>query len=455
MKNYSFHFADSYLGFWNIPNIGRRIPGSLYVEQHSVRLELFWNNAVTVGLSYISSATGYAHTETDNKKVCFYFVLKGLKITSNSWFGRHQSKYKLDVNHFFMSDTPRFSTNGILNCCIRTSLMDKWVWDYTQGSYSNLWPFKENDTIELKYQSKPSMTLFESASYKLYLKFGYESQTPNASGFKMSTKSFLNLTLKKKQKFYDALDLTESVIWLFSLLWNNQFNPEFIEFRTGKTKFIYKQSDRYSYKYHDIVNNALATLLSGFEEEELFTIVTKWFDYIEDERPTISTFFETQFNEHTTPSTLIKNYMSVIDGLTRNQISPTSGQTSDSKRLKKFEPSFRKIKAVLTPKEFNEIKMAIIRESPTDLKPRFSHLIETLSGFVNIELDADFCIRAVETRNLITHPKSLNKDVFRKEQYRDVAYCLEDIIRARILYDLGLSKHLAKKIVNVISFHDK
>ena len=99
--------------------------------------------------------------------------------------------------------------------------------------------------------------------------------------------------------------------------------------------------------------------------------------------------------------------------------------------------------------------MAIIRESPTDLKPRFSHLIETLSGYVNIELDADFCIRAVETRNLITHPKSLNKDVFRKEQYRDVAYCLEDIIRARILYDLGLSKHLAKKIVNVISFHDK
>ena len=127
MNNYSFQFADSYLGFWNIPNIGRRIPGSLYVEQHSVRLELFWNNAVTVGLSSISYATGYAHTETDNKKVCFYFVLKGLKITSNSWFGRHQSKYKLDVNHFFMSDTPRFSTNGILNCCIRTSLMDKWV----------------------------------------------------------------------------------------------------------------------------------------------------------------------------------------------------------------------------------------------------------------------------------------------------------------------------------------
>ena len=333
--------------------------------------------------------------------------------------------------------------------------MDKWVWDYTQGSYHSMWPFKENDAIELKYQSKPSMTLFESESYELYLKFGYESQTPNASGFKMSTNCFLNLTSKKKQKFYDALDLTESVIWLFSLLWNNQFNPEFIEFRTEKTKFIYKQSDRYSYKYHDIVNNAISTLISDFNKEELLAVMTKWFSYYEEEKPTISTFFETQFNEHTTPSTLIKNYMSVIDGLTRNQISPTSGQTSDSKRLKKFEPSFRKIKAVLTPKEFNEIKMAIIRESPTDLKPRFSHLIETLSGFIDIDLDTDFCMKAVETRNLITHPKSMGKEIFGKEQYRDVAYCLEDIIRACILYDLGLSKDLAKKIVKGISCHDR
>lgn len=58
MNNYSFQFADNYLGFWNIPNIGRRIPGVLYIEQHSVRLELFWNNAVSVDVRAISSATG-------------------------------------------------------------------------------------------------------------------------------------------------------------------------------------------------------------------------------------------------------------------------------------------------------------------------------------------------------------------------------------------------------------
>ena len=455
MNNYSFQFADNYLGFWNIPNIGRRIPGVLYIEQHSVRLELFWNNAVSVDMRAISSATGYAHTEIGNKKQCYYFVLKGLKLMLYSWFGKHQSKYILDVNHFFMSDKQRFSTSGILNCCIRTHLMDNWVWNYTQNSYSSLWPFKENDGVEIKYQAKPSLTLYESPLYVLYIKFSHEAHTPNASGVNMSTNSFLNLTLKKKLKFYDALDLTESIIWLFSLLWNNQFNPQFIEFRTAKSKFIYKQSDRYSYKYHDVANNALTTSISDFEEKELSTIIANWFNLIDEEKSTLTTFFETQFNEHTTPSTMIKNYISTIDGLTRYLKIPISGQIAGPKRIKKFEFLFEKIKKVLSPNEFNVLKMAVLRESSSDLKPRFSYLIEILTGYINVEIDADFYLKAIETRNVITHPKSMGKDTFLIEQYRNVAYCLEDIIRAYILYDLGMPKDLAKKIVKGISFHDK
>ena len=170
MNNYGFHFAESYQGYWNIAQIGRKIPGTLHIEKHSIRLELFWNNVTHVDLRVIPSATGYAYTDIENKKTCYYFVLKGLQLMSVSWFGKHQSQYKLDVNNFCMSDKPRFSTNGIVNCCIRTQLMDKWVWDYTQESYSDLWPFKENESIEVKYQAKPSLTLFESVLFELYLK---------------------------------------------------------------------------------------------------------------------------------------------------------------------------------------------------------------------------------------------------------------------------------------------
>lgn len=447
MNNYGFHFAESYQGYWNIAQIGRKIPGTLYIEKHSIRLELFWNNITRKNIRVISSVTGYAFAEQENKKSCYYFVLKELQLMSVSWFGNHQSQYKLDVDYLCMSDKPRFSRNGIVNCCIRTRLMDKWVWDYTQNSYSDLWPFKENDIIEVKYQSQPSLTLFDSALFELYLKFSNEAHTPNADGFSMSTHTFLNLRLKKKQKFYDVLDLTESVIWLFSLLWNNTFSPDFIEFRTSKAKFIYKRSDRYSYKYRDVNNNALTSMISDYDEEELSVIIEKWFHLLDKEIVSIETFLKTQYNEHMSPSAILKNYMSVIDGLSRELEVPATGQSSNSNKYKRFEGILKKIKPHLSAKEYNEIKMAVLRESPSELKPRFVQFLNNLSEYTNIKLTNDFCYRAVETRNLLTHTKSSGKDVFHKDQYRDVVFCLEDLIRAYILKKIGVPKEIAKKIL--------
>lgn len=447
MNNYGFHFAEFYQGYWNIAQIGRKIPGTLYIEKHSIRLELFWNNITRKNIRVISSVTGYAFAEQENKKSCYYFVLKELQLMSVSWFGNHQSQYKLDVDYLCMSDKPRFSRNGIVNCCIRTRLMDKWVWDYTQNSYSDLWPFKENDIIEVKYQSQPSLTLFDSALFELYLKFSNEAHTPNADGFSMSTHTFLNLRLKKKQKFYDALDLTESVIWLFSLLWNNTFSPDFIEFRTSKAKFIYKRSDRYSYKYRDVNNNTLTSMISDYDEEELSVIIEKWFHLLDKEIVSIETFLKTQYNEHMSPSAILKNYMSVIDGLSRELEVPATGQSSNSNKYKRFEGILKKIKPHLSAKEYNEIKMAVLRESPSELKPRFVRLINILSEYTDIALPADFCQRAVETRNLLTHTKSSGKDVFYKEQYRDLAFCLEDLIMAYILFEIGVPKETARKIL--------
>ena len=68
MNNYDFKFTDSYLGHWNIPNIGKNIPGTLYVEKHSIRLEIFLNNIVHTNKNTLPVATGYAYTEINNKK---------------------------------------------------------------------------------------------------------------------------------------------------------------------------------------------------------------------------------------------------------------------------------------------------------------------------------------------------------------------------------------------------
>lgn len=450
MNNYDFKFADSYLGYWNIPNIGRKIPGTLYLEKHSIRLELFWNNIAHTNFRTLSTATGYAYTENNKKKCCYYFKLKDLHLTYVSWFGKRQSQYKFDVYSFFISDKPRFSINGILNCCIRTSLMDKWLWDYTRDCYECPLPIDENDPIELKFEVKPSLTLYESSKFWVYIKFGNSMNTPNDTGFIMSANCFLNIYLKKKKIFYDALDLTECIIWLFSLLWNNNFNPDFLEFRTSKAKFLYKQSDRYSYKYRNIESTTLNTLISDFEESDFSPMIDKWLRLVTDYKNAISTFFETQFNEHTTPSSAIKNYVSVIDGLSRDFDIPSDGKTNNTKKKEKFEPVFNIIKHALTAKEFNELKMAVLRESTKDIKCRFTYFIKLLSEYVLISLEQDFCSKTIETRNLITHSKANSNDVFNKEQYRDVVFCLEDLIRAYILKNIGVPQDIAKKIISKI-----
>lgn len=450
MNNYDFRYAYSYLGYWNIPSIGRKIPGTLYVEKHSIRLELFWNNVATTYLSNYLSATGYAYTEIDNKKYCYYFKLKDLHLTYVSLFGRHQSQYKFDVYSFFMSDISRFSPNGIINCCIRTYLMDKWLLDYTLNSYICPLAINENDPIELKFKRRPSLTLYESPKIRVYIKFGSGMSTPNAIGFHMTANCFLNISMKKKTNFYDALDLTDYVIWLFSLLWNNNYNPDFLEFRTKKAKFLYKQSDRYSYKYRDIDNNALKTSISDFEENDFPNIIDRWIRMIAEYKNAVSTFFETLFNEHMTPSSTIKNYVSVIDGLSKDFDIPSDGITTNTKKKEKFEPIFNKIKTALTAKEYNELKMAVLRESTKDIKCRFAYFINLLSEYVPITLEQDFCSRIIETRNLITHSKANSSNVFKKEQYRDVAFCLEDIIKVFILKNIGVSQNVAKKIISKI-----
>ena len=94
--------------------------------------------------------------------------------------------------------------------------------------------------------------------------------------------------------------------------------------------------------------------------------------------------------------------------------------------------------------------MAVLRESTKDIKCRFVYFINLLSEYVPINLEQDFCPKTIETRNLITHSKENSNDVFKKEQYRDVVFCLEDIIKAYILKNIGVPQDVAKKIISKI-----
>ena len=114
----------------------------------------------------------------------------------------------------------------------------------------------------------------------------------------MSTRSFLNVEFKEAVSFDEASNMSEYYIWLLSLLWDNTTSPDFVGFRTKGGNFIYKKSERYSYKYHDSENTLIRSYLSDFSPEELTSIIKKWIYLINNHANALSTFFETQFNRH-------------------------------------------------------------------------------------------------------------------------------------------------------------
>ena len=451
MNNYDFYFADSYLGFWDIPNIGDKIPGTLCIEKHSIRLELFWDNHVNVQIRKIKSAKGYAFVKDKTNRKCYYFILNELYCTYVSWFGFNHSQYVFDIASFIIADTSNIVFDGIRSICIRTRLMDQWVWNYTADSFEYDIPVG-NKTIKMEYTPKPSRILYESDDVRIYLKFGQSMTFPTSKGFKMTTHTFLNIDLYSLPSFDKAYEMAEQFIRFFSILWNNQFIPDFIEFRTENKDFIFKESDKYSYKYQDLETTMLATSISDFSETELSLMIQKWIRMTIEEGNSINTFFETQFNGHMSPSSVIKSYVSVIDGLSKEIEVVSDGCTKEGKKKLWFERLSEKIKGDLTKKELNELKMAVLRESHKELKARFSAFYKNLQKYISIKLEPDFCSKVIDTRNLKTHTKGVINKVYPKDNYWEVSICLEELIQAYLLQAIGMPSTVANKIVGVIKF---
>ena len=447
MRNFDFKFANSYQGYWKLGNTDEELPGVLYVEKHDIRLELFWNNYLFVEVQQPLFCKGYAYAKNAENRTCYYFTLNELYCTQCSVFGNKQSQYTFDVNSFFITDKPNIEFDGIRSFCIRTSLMDKWVRDFSLNCFDYEIAMGKYDPINLVYTPKKPLSLFDSEHYNVYLMFGYGYSNPSAKGFVLTTHTFINVDLKNMLDFEDATEIAEQTIWLLSILWDNLFVPDFIEYRTKDSEFIFKQSDRYSYKYHDVENNALRTSISDFSLEEISSIIEGWQKLIDTNRNSVMSFFETQFNGHMSPSTCLKNYVTVIDGITSEMAVETNGRIQDGKRTEEMKRILSKIVNVLSKEEYNRLSNAVFRQSPRELKFRLKCFLEKIAEYVILDLDDDFYIKVIDTRNHITHTGASNDNAYPPTMYRDVSYCLEKLILAYFLSYIGVSKEIAYKIV--------
>lgn len=277
----------------------------------------------------------------------------------------------------------------------------------------------------------------------------------------LRTKNFLNIKFGSPIDLSEAFGKIESIKYFFYLIWNQSFSPDFIEFRSSSGNFILKLSPKYPYQYleenhtsspHTDIEDFVK--LSDLENSDvnntkspLDDMFSKWFEIYDRYTDAIDTYFDTVSNKYISPSIKIKNYISTIDALSEEFRGPIIPMPSDSRNAVFLQSIFDKTEGLLSSVDKQRLRDIVLKEKPTQLKPRFRKLLEMLNDLIPDSIDNGFIEKIVNTRNNITHPKDRESVAFSPVEYGDAAYLLTKVIRAYLLQQLSVKAEIIKKII--------
>ena len=444
MDVYNFRFAEQYNGFWKIKGSrGKSIYGILSIRDGNITLELVDQNLPTEQnpYSFVNEIRGYAYfKESEQKKNCYHFILKDIECRSYSVFGDRMVKTIYDVSYLYVSDRKNFKTNRIRSCCIRNGLMESWVSNITLNSCS----FDDTKDIRFGYKQSEPLNLYYSTFERIYLYFSYDYNLPDKNGFRLANKTFLNVEFKKVNHFVDSLNTLSSVHWFFSLIWNNSASPDYFCFRTRDGQFIFKESNKHSFRFTPN-DTLIRNNLSDFPEGIFSVLFEKWFLSLKSNYQPIESFFEVVYNDYMNPSSKIKNLLTVIDGLIPNE------KAEKVEVAKGCSALLNKVSMHINNKEKKLLKSLMFKAEPFTLKEKIDKALGDLSSYVELKIEEGFSIKVVNTRNVLTHPHKRTNNVYSKEQYRDLTFCLESLIRAFLLLQINMPSDIARKTVGAIT----
>ena len=446
MDVYNFQFAEKYQGFWKIKGSRRRpLAGVLTIKNDVISLEVIGQDVLIKNwaVSYIPVIEGYAFYKDENQKNHdYHFILKGLSFKKHSVFGDHMLNAEYDVRVILVSDKKKLETDRVRSCCIRNGLMDSWVKDITINSYS----FEFPPNLQLKYKQSESLVLYQTKSNRIYLYFGYDYNFPDKNGFRLAHKSFLNVEFDGLKHFDESLISLLSIHWLFSLIWNNNSSPEYLCFRTQKGQFLYKESRKYTYKY-SLKSGSISTDVTDFDEVAFPELFRKWFLVLESNLSSVESIFETLDNDFMNPSSKIKNYTTAIDGLVKSE------KTESVEVEQGCSDLIEKVSGYINKKEAQLLKRFLFKHEPFTLKEKLEKILGDLNSYIELNVEDGFSSKVVNTRNILTHGRIRKKadKIYKKEQYRDLALCLESLVMAYLLQQIGIPSETAKKITGTVS----
>ncbi|GFH97831.1 hypothetical protein IMSAGC004_00214 [Bacteroidaceae bacterium] len=445
----NFKFQSHYIGLWSrIDAPEEQLSGTLFIDQQKIWIELCCIDSEQGLPENIGSLNGCTYSIDDTgKESAVNIFVEGL-----SFVRYFHSGSELNLMHYTFSVDCIYIYEGELHkdkigaLTIRATILDKWASPIMTNAYHNE-VFKQLPLSHhaIYFISPSPYTLLRSSDFFVAIKFHCKYQIGGINqGIEQC--AFLYLSSHRKCSFLDFQTYVNQFHYLFFLLTNRIHPIDYMYCEDGCNTFVYKPNEQQLCRYivsHD--DPEPATTSDDFSTEELQSIFLQWIELYNKYSDAINTFFETLTNIYTSPASQIKNFISSIDALTKGINGNAGIVHPNSNRAKTLEAIFNR--NVLTPDEKNRLKGWLLQVKGTELKPRFSKMLERISQYIPANLGADFVEKIVNTKNNITHPYMNETFCFNSNEYRKVSYELNYIIRAYLLVSIGVKESIITKLL--------
>lgn len=445
----NFRFQSHYIGQWSrIDTPQEHFFGTLFIDQQKIWVELCSIDSMSKSLENIDALNGCTYSIDDTgKESAVNIFVEGLKFvryfhSGNGLNLRHYT-YSVDCIYIYEGELHKDKIGALT---IRSTILDKWASPIMIGAYHNE-VFKQLPLSHHAIYFIPPYpyTLLRSRDFFVAIKFYCKYQIGGINqGVEQS--AFLYVSTHKKYSLTDFQTYVNQFHYLLFLLTNTIFPIDYMFCEDGSNTFIIKPNEQQICRYiepHNIID--IVTTSEDFSAEEIQSIFFQWVELYNKYGNAINTFFESLTNIYTSPASQIKNFISSIDALTKEINGNLGVVHPESKRAKTLENIFNR--NALTPDEKNRLKGWLLLEKGTELKSRFSKMLEQISKYLPTNLDKDFVEKIVNTRNNITHPSVEESFCFASNEYRKVSYELNYIIRAYLLDSIGVREDIINKLI--------
>jgi len=453
MGDYEFIVEGLYEGYWKLPMLDEEILGTLSLKKGNVTFRIVIKGNTLSRWHQTFNIDGLAF---NNKKEQFYISLYNLEVVKYANFGSSYYEFIFNVGDVFIKTKSDIDFSAIDHCVIRTRLLDEWVWEYIKDSYSYDLTLQINDKQNIEYKQKDPYTCFKNEESEVCLYFGTKINYPSISGFHIINRCFLNIHFNEKRDFRFASAFAERILHLFSLLWNIEYSPEYIEFRTDSNKFVYIQNSNRNIEKDNTIPSCVYTELTDFTKEEIFVILKNWIELYSKYPDALSMYFNSFSNVNLSNEQNIKNMISVIDGITERVA--TNGMSNDTRRKQELDCILKKC-TELSHEEKNKLRTWVLRENGTELKPRFKELLSEIKYLLPNEYitqsfsmgNDEWVNQIVDIRNGLTHPREANENVSLSPiEYSKYANCLKKILHTYLMYRVNIPDRIIEKVWDFI-----